>query len=85
MIIEALLKIISGIVRGFASMLPTHHVDTAALGETVGQIGAYAGALDGYAPMTQLGLALAFLVTLKLALMAWNVILFIYHQFWGSA
>lgn len=85
MITEALISAGVGIILGLVSVLPRHDFDAAAMADTFGTVASYAGGLNGYAPVLQLGLAIALLAGLKLALMAWNVVLFIYHQFWGSS
>lgn len=85
MITEALIRAAVAVILGMASVLPRHTFDVTAMADTFGQVASYAGGLNGYAPVLQLGLAVGLLASLKLALMAWNVVLFIYHQFWGSS
>ena len=85
MITEALVSVMSAVILGFTSLLPSYKVDSSAFGATAGQVGSFAGGLDGFAPIGDLGLALMLIVGLKLALMTWNLVLFIYHQFWGSS
>ena len=85
MITYALLLLVVNVVLGTVANLPPYTLDTTAINANAEQVGAWASALNGYAPIGQLGLVLGLLVGLKLALLAWQAVLFIYHQFWGSS
>lgn len=84
MVVDILLGIVVGLFLGVIAPLPTFTIDTAFLNVQAQQVGAMASALNGYVPITQIGAALLVLLSLKLALLAWQTIVFIYHQFWGS-
>lgn len=85
MITEFLLETVVGIVLGLVQMTPASTVDYSQLHDQSQQVGALASALNGYTPVAQVGAALVLLVALKLALLAWQGVMFIYHQFWGSS
>lgn len=85
MVTYALLVLVVSVVLGTVANLPTYTLPTEAINANAAQVGAWASALNGYAPVAQLGAALLLLVGLKLALLAWQAVLFIYHQFWGSS
>lgn len=84
MITDLILSAFTGIILGLFEPLPVHPVDTSVIEGQTSQIGAMASALNGYAPIGLLGACLAVLLTLKVALLAWRGVLFVYHQFWGS-
>ena len=85
MITEAIVSILSATFLGFVSLLPRYSFDAGAIFANAGDVGGFAGGLNGFAPIADLGLALVLLVGLKLALMTWNFALFVYHQFWGAS
>lgn len=80
----ALISVAVAVVAGLVDNLPDYDFDTSAFNVQAEQVGAWASALNGYAPIAQLGVALGILVGLRLALLAWQTVVFIYHQFWGS-
>ena len=85
MVVNLLLGLVVGIVLGLIEPLPTYTLDVELLTVQAEQVGAMASSLNGYVPVTQIGLALLLLVGLKLALLLWQTLVFIYHQFWGSS
>lgn len=84
MITDLVISVIAGLVLGLVNLLPKVEIDLDAFAHSTGLMGQLGGAMNGYAPTTQFAIALGLLVTLKVGLSAWNGILFIYHQFWGS-
>lgn len=84
MITDFLLETLAGIILGLLTPLPKHTIDMGGLAGSASDVGATAAALNGYAPIASLGIALSVLLGLKLALLSWQAIVWIYHQFWGS-
>lgn len=84
MVTEAIVSALVGILEGLVSPLPTYTLDTASFNTTAVSVGSIASVLNGYAPIAQVGIGLAVVLGLKLALLTWQVVVFIYHQFWGS-
>lgn len=85
MIVLAIVVVVVGLVLGLVGNLPTYTLDLSQVQQDASQIGAWASALNGYAPIVQLGAAIGILLGLKLALLGWHTVVFIYHQFWGSS
>jgi hypothetical protein len=85
MIIDALLSVLAGVIHGFLALLPNYTPDTSALVTSGASVGSWASILNGYVPVQLLGWCLVFLLGIKVVLVAWDGILFVYHQIWGSS
>lgn len=85
MVTEFVVSAVLAIFRALVAPLPVYTLDTAAMSAQSSQVGALAMTLNGYAPVSQLAIALGLLGGLKLALLAWQGVVFVYHQFWGSS
>lgn len=84
MVTEAIVSALIGILQGLVSPLPTMTVDASTINTQATSAGALASAMNGYAPVQTLGVALALVFGVKVALLGWQVVVWIYHQFWGS-
>jgi hypothetical protein len=82
---EFVLECLFGLIRGLIALGPTYTPPIAEAARQAETVGGTAAGLGGYVPVGQLALVLALLVVAKLALLAWQLIVFIYHQFWGSS
>ena len=76
----ALLPMLSGLL----GLLPAARLDFSALAG-VAAVGDGAAMLNGYFPIATLGLCLALVFGLKIFMLGYRVLLFVYHQFWGSS
>ncbi len=85
MVIEALIDTIVGIVRGLLSLVPMWAPDADALDTGGMTVGSFASAMNGYFPVTVLGVCLGLVFGFKAVLWVWRIAVFIYHQFWGSS
>jgi len=65
-------------------LIPSWTPPTDAFGSTSTQLGSMAAVGNGYFPVVVLGVCLTLVLGLKVALLGWRVVLFIWHQFWGS-
>lgn len=86
MITEALLGMVVDLVEWLVTLLPDFGVDLSTL-DFAGAWESIAGAalaLNGWVPVTvQLGVAAMLLVVL-VAMSGWGLVVWVYHQFWGS-
>ncbi|MDR1188132.1 MAG: hypothetical protein LBK95_11875 [Bifidobacteriaceae bacterium] len=85
MITEFILECLFGLIRGLIALGPSYTPPVADAASQASMVGATASGLNSYAPVGTLALVLALLVAAKLALMVWQLVVFIYHQFWGSS
>ena len=84
MVTEFIIGMTCGIISGFLDLMPSFTIDMsslAAAGEAIGR----AGALEAYFPVTTLFICFALVLGLKLWMLGYRLVLFVYHQFWGSA
>lgn len=86
MIVEALVTLAVSFVEWFVSIVPTFGldftgIDMAGLWES---IGSQVSALNGWLPVVAMGIALAAYLTVQVVMSVWGLIVWIYHQFWGS-
>lgn len=83
MIVEWLLAVVVGLMVGLDQLIPD-----LSLGDGIGEsIGAFTGqmlALSEYVPLVDLWAAVLTLVLLRLGMFLWHLIVWLYHQFWGS-
>ena len=82
-ITEFMIDLTTGIIAGFIPLLPPVTFDSAGFTATTTAFSRM-GALNGYFPVATLGLCLGLVFGLKLWMLAYRLVLFIYHQFWGS-
>jgi len=84
MITEAVVSTLLGVLRGLLQPLPEQTVDVSQWSAGASSIGAYASALNGYAPIASVGVGLGVALGTKAALLVWQGAVWVYHQFWGS-
>lgn len=86
MITETLLRVAVGLVSWFASIVPDFGLDLGSLdvGAFWADLGARVAALNGWVPVLAAGgVAVAFLIV-QVAMSVWGLVVWVYHQFWGS-
>jgi len=81
---EALISMMVGVVNGFLSLVPAWAPNTSALTNSGTNIGAWAMAWNGYFPVAVLAACLLLVLAVKLALLGFRTLVWVYHQFWGS-
>lgn len=84
MITEAVIRVLAGGVRIILGLIPTWEPPPDAFESSAYEVGAMAGALNGHLPVAVAGVCLVLLLALKVFLLGWRALVFIYHQFWGS-
>lgn len=84
MITEALIAFVAQSVRAVLSIIPAWAPPADAFGSQAQSFGAMVSVGNGYFPVVVTGVCVAFIIGLKVAFLAWRMVLFIYHQFWGS-
>lgn len=86
MITESLLAIVMGSVEWFAGLVPDFGLDLSTLDLTsVWQsLGSGVAALNGWVPaLVALG-CLGTLLSVQVGVSGWGLLVWVYHQFWGS-
>lgn len=84
MVTAALIGLIFGGVRAVMGLVPQWDPAADPFTSVAFDVGGMAGALNGYAPVALIGMSLVLLLSLKVFLLGWRVVVFIYHQFWGA-
>lgn len=85
MITAWLLGLLLGTLSGMLGLIPGGVLDMSGMVANVSMISSLAGTLNGYFPLVTLGICLGVVLGLKLLMMGWRLVLFVYHQFWGSS
>lgn len=81
MITEALLVFGARVVRAMVGLIPSWGPETEPFTTTSANVGAMAAVGNGYFPLTVLGVCLAVIVVLKVGLLVWRLIVFVYELF----
>lgn len=84
MITDAVVVFLLQSVRAVLALVPGWAPPPDAFGQVSVSLGALAAVGNGYFPVVVTGVCLVLVLSLKVALLAWRVVLFVYHQFWGS-
>lgn len=84
MVTDALIAFVFGSVRAVLGLIPTWQPPADAFSSTSISLGSIAGTGNGWFPVVTLGVCLVFILALKVFLLGWRVVVFIYHQVWGS-
>lgn len=84
MITEALVHFVGQSLRAVLGLIPTWNPPVDPFTGSAYAVGGMAGALNGYFPVSTILVCLTLLVGLKVALLGWRLIVFVYHQVWGS-
>lgn len=79
MITTLIIRLLSGIVTGIFGLLPTWNINTQPLTDFTTSIGHFLGGLNGYVPEALTLVCLGILLAIKLALLIWRLILFLYE------
>lgn len=83
MITDAIVSAFLGALEALLSLLP----DTGPVvvsGASTTAVTGWAGAANSWVPVTLIVGVLGMLIAVELALVLWDLIVFVYHQFWGS-
>jgi hypothetical protein len=83
-ITEALISFVAQAARAVLGLVPQWSPPAHAFGQMSHAFGAYAAVGNGYFPVVVTGVCLGLVLALKVGLLAWRVVIFVYHQFWGS-
>jgi hypothetical protein len=83
MITELLLTLVVGIMVGLDQLIPDLALGDG-IGESVGAFTSQMLVLSNYVPLIDLWAAVLTLALLRLGMSAWHLIVWLYHQFWGS-
>lgn len=79
MVTDALLTFALSLVRAIAGLLPEWQPDAEPFTTTSTSLGSMAAVGNGYFPVTLLGICLAVVIGLKVALLAWRAVVFVYE------
>lgn len=71
-----------GFIRTLTDLIPAFNLPQP---ETDGTVFGALGSLNAMAPLSAILLATIAALALRLGLVAWDAIVWIYHQFWGSS
>lgn len=84
MISDAVIRFVGQSIRAIFMLVPTWEPPANDFGQSSASVGAMAAQANGWFPVAVVGWCLVFIFALKVFLLAWRVIVFIYHQVWGS-
>lgn len=84
MITEFFIDLTCGIVAGFLSLMPQASLDLSGL-EDVGNIIGRVGPMNEFFPVVTLGACLGLVLAVKFYMLGYHLVMFVYHQFWGSS
>jgi len=84
MVTAALIGLVFGGVRAVMGLVPQWDPAADPFGSVSSNLAGWVGSMNGYFPVTVLGLCLVLLVSLKVFMLGWRLIVFVYHQFWGA-
>lgn len=84
MVTDAVIRFLGQSVRAILGLVPSWQPPADDFGSTATNLGAIAAQGNGYFPVMVLGVCLALVLALKVFLLGWRLVLFIYHQVWGS-
>lgn len=79
MILDAIIGFFLAAFRAVVGLLPTWSPDTSAFSTMSTSIGSAASSANGYFPVSVLGWCLVLILGVKVALLAWRVVLFVYE------
>lgn len=83
-ITDALITFVCTAARAVLGLIPTWTVPATPFGTTSYALGSMAALGNGYFPVVTLAVCLALVLGLKVVLLGWRFIVFVYHQFWGA-
>jgi hypothetical protein len=83
-ITDLIISFTVSVVNAVQAILPSWSISLPSISSTGTAIGGYAALWNGYFPVATLATCLAAVLGVKVFLSAWRVVLFTYHQFWGS-
>lgn len=86
MIVEWLLTVAINVLDWLVSLVPDFGLTLAApdFSTVWSDVGSMVASLNGWVPVIAAGAVLALLLTVQVASSAWGLLVWVYHQFWGS-
>jgi len=84
MVTGAIVTVLFTGVRAVMGLVPSWAPVTNPFTSVSFSFGGMLGSMNGYFPISVLLGCLVLLLSLKVFLLGWRVVLFIYHQFWGA-
>lgn len=85
MITEWLIQLVGGIAAALVSLLPSMGWEQSDFADASNGWGISAAGLNAYIPVTTMFTVAGLLVLVWVGMAAWNGIVWLYHQFWGSS
>ena len=85
MITTWMLTVLVSTITGLLNIAPTAAIDVSGLAVNVSTVSGLAGTLNGYFPLMTLGVCLGVVFGLKVFMLGYRLVLFVWHQFWGSS
>jgi len=85
MITAALFDAASRILAGLFALVPSTDLDSSAFGNAGSAVGGAIFGFNDYFPTVTFFQALAVVLAVWAVLGVWNLIVWVYHQFWGSS
>lgn len=79
-IISLIISAVVAAISALLSLFPSFSIPT----QGAADVGQLAGTLNQFLPMTSIAGAALAVLGVKVAVYVWNLIVFVYHQFWGS-
>lgn len=84
MILTWLIDAVLDVVTALLSAIPTPALPVQDLSDFFARIGSAARLISQYFPVPVLVSCVALVLAARFALLTWNIILWVIHQFWGS-
>lgn len=86
MVTEVLLTLVVGFVEWFVGLVPDFGLtlNTLDLAGVWSGLGTAASGLNGWVPLTAMVGSLVAYLTVQVVMSVWGLIVWVYHQFWGS-
>lgn len=84
MIIDAIVKVVTALLTGILGLVPAYTLNGSFTSAGAG-LGSALGAINGVFPVGTLGACLGVVLSARLFMLAWNLIVFIYDKFPAKA
>jgi hypothetical protein len=84
-ITSTLLVLCLSTLTGLLNIAPVAAIDVSGLAVNVSTVAGLAGTLNGYFPLVTLGVCLGIVFGLKVFMLGYRLVLFVWHQFWGAS
>lgn len=84
MITDAIINALLGGINALLSLLPSYELPDGRDSEFGYQLGALVSQADHIFPLATITKIIGLAFALRILMASWDLIVFIYHQFWGS-